>query len=129
MGAYTSLNTLCTYLESDVSAEGQAERNFWVSFLVPARFCMTDGGLNGMLTLSSLDCIPDLWKVLQRVREALLVELQASVLSVSGVSCIRSVAAGEEQSSSTQPEAPRANHLEGVSYLHKDLEQLCAAAH
>ena len=38
VGAYTSLNTLCTYLESDVSAEGQAERNFWVSFLVPAGF-------------------------------------------------------------------------------------------
>lgn len=47
MGAYTSLNTLCTYLESDVSAEGQAERNFWVSLLVPARFCITGGGLNG----------------------------------------------------------------------------------
>ena len=31
VGAYTSLNILCTYLESDVSAEGQAERNFWVS--------------------------------------------------------------------------------------------------
>ena len=31
VGAYTSLDTLCTYLESDVSAEGQAERNFWVS--------------------------------------------------------------------------------------------------
>lgn len=31
VGAYTSLNTLCTYLESDVSADGQAERNFWVS--------------------------------------------------------------------------------------------------
>lgn len=30
MGAYTSLNTLCTYLESDVGAEGQGERNFWV---------------------------------------------------------------------------------------------------
>ena len=31
VGAYTSLHTLCTYLESDVSADGQAERNFWVS--------------------------------------------------------------------------------------------------
>ena len=31
VGAYTSLNTLCTYLESDVCADGQAERNFWVS--------------------------------------------------------------------------------------------------
>lgn len=59
VGAYTSLNTLCTYLESDVSAEGQAERNFWVSSLVPAGFCMTDGGLNGMPTLSSWDCIPE----------------------------------------------------------------------
>ena len=48
VGAYTSLNTLCTYLESDVSAEGQAERNFWVSFLVPAGSCMTNGGLNFM---------------------------------------------------------------------------------
>ena len=31
VGAYTSLNTLCTYLESEVSAEGQAEKNFWVN--------------------------------------------------------------------------------------------------
>ncbi len=35
MGAYTSLHTLCTYLESDVSADGQAERNFWVSNYIP----------------------------------------------------------------------------------------------
>ncbi len=35
VGAYTSLNTLCTYLESDVAADGQAERNFWVGHWSP----------------------------------------------------------------------------------------------
>ena len=54
MGAYTSLNTLCTYLESDVSAEGQAERNFWVSAsrpasgVTPPTLISTDNGHDGI---------------------------------------------------------------------------------
>ena len=46
VGAYTSLNTLCTYLESDVSAEGQAERNFWVSASSPASAETSSGVLS-----------------------------------------------------------------------------------